>query len=216
MKNLFVLLLLLACAPLQATGNFDAHYGMGVMHLNFDVLTEIKLYTERNDKVAPAKTITFTVSGKGKTKTAKLETPNADNWLKPELLKPENLLFSMRVLSRETGWYQVMTNNGTHQTYWLRKIDGLDYYDWADELLRAASITRLKRETNPLRKFQASTIILPWDMNYADCFKPVKVLGQWIEIETRETCADGSTKIKSAWIQWRDEDGLLIDYSLLP
>ncbi|MCU0433672.1 MAG: hypothetical protein MUC87_09490 [Bacteroidia bacterium] len=216
MKTVFLFLLLAAMAPLRAATNFDMYYGMGVMHLNLEILTEIKLYSERNDKTAPAKTITFTVSGKGKTKTAKLETANTDKWLSPEILKPENMLFSMRVLSRETGWYQVMTNNGTHQTYWLRKIEGLEFYTWTDELLKSASVIRLTRDTNPLRTHQGSNVTLPWDMKYADCFKPLKILGIWMEVETRETCADGTTKIKSAWIQWRDDDGLLIDYSLLP
>ncbi len=210
-----ILILLFAAVRVNATTDFENHFGMGVMHLNFELLQEIKLYTDKNDKVAPAKTITFTVSGKGKSKTAKLETANTDNWLKPELLKPEKLLFSLRVLTRETGWYQVVVNNSNYTTYWVRKIEGLDFYSWSEELLRAASIVRLTRDTNPLRKFQNSTIIIPWDPNYADCFRPVKILGQWMEVETREVCADGTTKVKSAWIQWYDDERLLVDYSLI-
>ncbi|MGL5891380.1 MAG: hypothetical protein ACRC3B_15935 [Bacteroidia bacterium] len=215
MNYKLILILLFAAIRATAATDFDNHYGMGVMHLNFELLTEIKLYTDKNDKVAPAKTITFSVSGKGKSKTAKLETVNTDNWLKPELLKPEKLLFSMRVITRETGWYQLVVNNSIYTTYWVRKIEGLDFYSWSEELLRAASIVRLTRDTNPLRKFQGSSIIIPWDPNYADCFRGVKILGQWMEVETREVCADGTTKVRSAWIQWYDDERLLVDYSLI-
>lgn len=214
-KGLLFLLLLSATLPAAATV-FETTYGIGVLHLDFAVLTEIPLRNAADLKTAPEKTITFTVSGDRKSKTATLQTPNTDKWLAPELLQPENLLFSVRVLERQTGWFRVVVNNGSGKNYWVRNTEGLQFFSWSDEVVRAVSIVRTSRDTNPLRKFQSSSIILPWDPIYADCFRPLKVLGIWMEIETRETCADGTTKVKSAWIQWRDDEQLLVNYRLIP
>jgi hypothetical protein len=212
MKKYFFLFLLLAAFRVSAD-NFEKNCGIGILHLDFNKQTDITLCTSSDEKEV-AKHITFTVSGEKKNKTATLTTDNKDKWLEPEFLQPEKMILTLRVMERKTNWWYVMVNNRTRDCYWVHISEGTWFRPWLEEIRAAGTVARLDRNQNPIRKSQGSNLILPWDQNFKDCFHPVSCLGVWVELETNDACADGATKIKSGWVRWRDEDGLLITYTL--
>jgi hypothetical protein len=212
MKPIFLFVFLCTALHLRAD-DFEKNCGIGILHLDFLKQTDLALCSSADEK-AVVKHITFSLSGEKRNKTATLTSENKENWLAPEFLQPEKLILAMRVMERKTNWWYVMVNNRTRECYWVHISEGTWFRPWLEEIKAAATVTRLDRNQNPIRKSQGSNLILPWDQNFKDCFHPTACLGVWVEIETQETCADGTTKIKSGWFRWRDEEGLLITYTL--
>jgi hypothetical protein len=212
MKKLF-LLLALAVSPLLRADNFETAYGTGLVHFDLKTTTTVVFYSAPDTSKRMGTTLTFSYDKK--TKTATLVKGNENNWLKPEILDPAHLIFSMRCLEKSGGWFKVVTNNQSGATAYLHAADNMSYNTWIQEIQSAKQITRIKKETNPICKAASSPLTYPWDQKYPDCFRPITILGQWVKIETRSDCADGTTKIKEGWIRWRDDDNLLINYALL-
>lgn len=212
MKKL-LLLLALAVSPLLRADGFESTYGLGLVHFDLKTTSSIVFYSAADTSKRMATTLSFSYDKKAK--TAALTKGNESGWLSPEILDPAHLLLSMRCLEKSAGWFKVVTNNRTGATAYLHASDNMTYNTWLQEMETAKHVTRVKKETNPICKSPNNSLTYPWDAKYPDCFRPTVLLGQWMKVETRSDCADGTTKIKEGWIRWRDDDNLLINYSLL-
>lgn len=212
MKKLFFLLAL-AASPFLHAGNFETAYGIGLVHFDLKTTTTVTFYSAADTSKRMNTTLTFSYDKK--TKAATLVSGNENGWLKPEILDPAHMLFTLRCIEKSSGWFKVMTNNQSGACVYLHAADNISYNTWIQEIESAKQITRTKKEMNPICKSAGNALTYPWDQKYPDCFRPVTILGQWVKIETRSDCADGTTKIKEGWIRWRDDDNLLINYALL-
>jgi|GEM_PF-3356870 len=217
MKKLLPFLLLL-CASSVRANEFDDTYGVGVLHVDLTVISDLKFYpTWSPEKIAEdLKFETSNVDKKGKTKTSKLLSGNEKKWLEPEAFDPANMVFTMRVMEKKSGWFSVMVNNRTRQTYWVRAANGLGFNTWNDEIEFCLGVARTSKGENPLRKAPSSNFTLVWDEKLPECFKVEAVQGYWVRVSMKKDCPEGAQKFDEAWFKWRDEKDLFVSYQPAP
>jgi len=209
MKTLLTYILLLLTTNLLA----QTDLGLGLVSINFDDKTTLHFYSTPSDK-EPKRTIQFFND----------QTINSWNirdldkhkeWLKPEILWLDYSQFVFRCLTAKDNWLEVMVNNETEETLWLKKSDLTTFSDWENYLKEMLEVARLPDQQQKIRS-------LPTDNSEEiiyhgqDCFQVKSMKGDWIEIFTADYCdesyTESKTKIKSGWIKWRQGNKLLIEY----
>ena len=187
--------------------------GLGLVAINFDDKTTLDFYSAPNDK-KPNRTIQFfndeTISSwniRDLDKHAK--------WLKPEILQLDYSQFVFRCITVQDDWFNVMVNNETEETLWLKKNKWTTFSNWENFLKEMFGVARLTNQQQKIRTLpteDAEEIIYKGQ----DCFQVKSMKGDWIEIYTADYCdkhnTDIKTKIKSGWIKWREGNKLLIEY----
>ena len=218
MKKLITLFFLLTGMAAVRADDFVVNYGVGVVHIDLEVITDLKFYNaaEIGKLAQNLKFKSEVVDKKKKIKEATLVSGNEEKWLSPESFDMPGMLFTMRVMEKKSGWYYVMTNNSTRQCYWVRVVHGVDFNSWNDEVEFCLGVKRVDKDANPLRKAPNSNFTIPWDQKMTDCFKVAAVQGLWMRVETHKACAEGTIEVKEGWIRWRDEKDLLITYTPVP
>lgn len=218
MKKLITLLFLFTGVAAMRADDFTVTYGVGVVHIDLEVITDLKFY--KNSEIGKLeqnlKFKSEIVDKKKKRKEATLVSGNEQKWLEPESFDMPGMLYTMRVMEKKSGWYYVMINNRTRDCLWIRVVDGINFFSWNDEVEYCLGVKRVDKDANPLRKAPNSNFTILYDVKFADCFNVAAVQGFWMRVETKKECADGTTEVKEAWIRWRDEKDLLISYTPAP
>ncbi len=189
--------------------------GAGVVSIQFDDKTELKLYRDTLDS-DPVRVLKFfydsAVYGYN---IRSLDKHRA--WLDPELLWLEYGRFLLRCESAIGGWYKVVVNKSSGTTLWLRSGESNALVDWPSFLRSATGVVRLREHPQKIRATPSDSG-KPVAYTGPDCFQVRQVQGDWIEIFTHELCADVHPEIRkplqSGWIRWRRGAILLIEYFL--
>lgn len=209
MKLLIINILLLTAS--QASS--QTALGIGLVSIDFDDNTVLEFYSDTLDTV-PEKVIAF-FDDKSINSWNIKNLDEQKKWLSPESLWLDYSAFSLRILTRSDKWFDVIVNNETGKTYWLRDTELTEFEDWEKYLKHMFGVARLpefkqKIRTKPAENAQEITY------NGADCFIIKSMSGDWVEIVTPDQCNEGYTgsgsPIKSGWIKWRRGDALLINY----
>lgn len=189
--------------------------GKGLLSVNFDDKTIIAFYANKDDKT-PAKTIEFFNDKSINSFNIKNLTTQS-KWLSPEILLLDYSLLVFRVRASNENWAEVIVNNTTGESYWIRTNKSMTQLTWQAFLKDKFGVSRLNASKQKIKKFPSATSS---DLNYKgkDCFQVKSMKGDWIEIFTADYCdesyTDSKTKIKSGWIKWREGNKLLIEYSI--
>ncbi|MEZ0005058.1 hypothetical protein ABH942_000401 [Flavobacterium sp. 28YEA47A] len=202
LQALFILFTLNAAA--------QSDLGIGIVTIKFTGNTVLNLYTAAYDK-EPKEVIEFyqdEVTGSPDIKN--IET--VEKWLKPEgfFLDYDQLIF--RCKSEERFWIEIIVNNETGESYWIRKTKSVDLDTWDGFLKNAFMVSRnsFPQEIKTQPSDAARTI--PFEDE--DCFQVKSMKGDWIQIFTAPHCDETSNPIKSGWIRWKEGNEILIDYFL--
>ena len=209
MKLLVINFLLL----FSTQGWSQTELGIGLVSIDFDDKTVLKFYSDTLER-EPEKVVEFFDDKKINSWNIK-DYDKQKIWLKPEVLWLDYFSFTFRSLAQTDNWLDVIVNNETGKTYWLKKTDKVKFRNWEEYLKNMFGVTRLldfpqkiRKEPNdnsPEIKYQGT-----------DCFIVESLEGDWIEISTPDYCdenfTDSKTPIKSGWIKWRKGDELIIDY----
>jgi hypothetical protein len=138
-------------------------------------------------------------------------------WLNPESLVPESYSFILRCVSETNDWFEIIVNDDTGLTMWLRKSDSCIFMTWETYLQGMYGIERLP---DLYQKIKVSPNKNSKEIKYTgqDCFQVNSMDGEWIEIFTAPYCdeddLENNPRIESGWIRWREGNKLLIDYTL--
>ena len=194
----------------------ETNLGNGIVSINFDNKPIVRFYKSPNDKKA-VRTIEFFDDNSVKSLNIKnLETQK--QWLKPELLSLEYPAFNFRCKSKANGWYEVIVNNRTGKTFWIKKQRFTKFLTWEAFLKSEFVVYRMSRYKQAIRKLPSN---VSTKIKYVgeDCFEVKSMKGEWIEIFTSDFCKSGygenkKTILKSGWIKWKNGNTLLIDYRL--
>ncbi len=187
--------------------------GVGLVSVNFDDKTVLRFY-ERTSDASTAKTIEF-FDDKSINSFNIKNLPAHEDWLSPQSLWLDYFSFTFRCKSRRPGWFEVIVNNETGKTYWLRNNKLVSFGTWEQYLKGMFAVERsekVKQKIFHSPNARSSTI------NYKgrDCFQVKAMRGEWIEIATAQHCdqsyTNSETKINSGWIKWRRGNELLIYY----
>ncbi|MEO8073501.1 MAG: hypothetical protein ABI686_09655 [Acidobacteriota bacterium] len=139
-------------------------------------------------------------------------------WLKPEALWLDYSTFSFRCKSKTENWFQVIVNNESGQTLWIKREKFTKFSSWAVYLKSKFVVERLPNHKQAIRMLPLNSSP---QIKYVgeDCFQIRSMKGEWIEVFTSDFCRSGyadnnKTIVKSGWLKWKNANTLLINYLL--
>ncbi|PKW29935.1 hypothetical protein [Flavobacterium lindanitolerans] len=188
----------------------QSELGIGIATIKYTSNSVLNLYAAAYDK-EPKQIIQFyqdEVTGSPDIR----DIESVEKWLKPEgfFLDYDQLVF--RCKSEERFWIEVIVNNETGESYWIRKTKSVDLDTWEGFLKNAFMISRNSFPQEIKAQPNDSARTIPFDGE--DCFQVKSMKGDWIQIFTGSHCDDDGNPIKSGWIRWKQENEILIDYFL--
>lgn len=205
MKFLQAILLFLS---LSAAAQADL--GIGIATVKLTGNTILKLYTDPYGK-EPKRVLEFFTEENTESLDMK-DIENHEKWLKPEGFTLEEGQIIFRCKSEERFWIEIIVNNETGESFWLKKTKAIDLNTW-DGFLKGAFMISRNEFPQEIRT-QPSNEAKEVQFDGEECFQVKTVKGDWIQIFTAPHCDDISGNLKSGWIRWKDENKLLIDYFL--
>jgi hypothetical protein len=185
--------------------------GTGIVKIEFNDKTVLDFYSKPTDKVHSKRIEFFDDKEINSWNIKNLKTEQT--WLKPEVLWLDYSQFSFRCKSTNDEWLELIVNNNSGQTYWIKKNKTTIFLTWEEYLKQMFAVNRLADHKQKIRKQPSDTAD---EIKYEgrDCFQVISLKGDWIEIFTTDYCDQGQNKkeIKSGWIKWRRGNELLINY----
>jgi len=208
MKRTYVLILTL-CLSLFAAAKTEL--GIGVIVIDFSENTVVEFYDSPELNLKPVKSIMFYDDHVNQVwKIKNMETHKS--WLKPEAYNPLYDLLAFRCISKKDGWIEVMVNNNTGQTFWIKSSDITLFSDWLTFLQKGKCISRGKTEVQILEKPEENAKQI--EFNGKDCFGIKSMKDEWIEITIPMEDKKGDSEEKTGWMKWKNGNDLLIKYSI--
>jgi len=211
----FKMKILLASILLVLTTNIfgQTDLGIGLVSINFDDKTSLHFFSSPKEN-EPIRIIQF-FNDKSINSWNIRDFNKQKDWLKPEILLLDYSSLIFRCLKVTDKWFNVIVNNETNETLWIKKDDLTTFSDWESYLKEMFGVARLSDQPQIIRSLPTEN---SEEIEYKgeDCFQVKSMKGEWIEIFTSEYCdesyTDSKTIIKSGWIKWRKGNELLIEY----
>ena len=187
----------------------QAELGIGLVDIDFDDKTVIHFYDTPHAR-SPARTLRF-LDDKSINGWNIVDLPSIRKWLEPESLWLEYSSLVFRCRSRRAGWMQVIVNNGTGKSYWVRAAPNLQFKTWEAFLKGMFSVARAKRFP---QKILARPVVGSRAVRSVgrDCFDVMKMSGDWIQVRQAGHCEGTDRSFRSGWLRWRRGNSLLIEY----
>ena len=206
MKFLTIILFLFA---INASAQTDL--GIGIVSIDFIDKTVLSFFKKTSD-AKPQYVLKF-FNDKSINSTNIKNIEKEKNWLNPEVLWLDYNYFIFRCKSQTKDAFEVVVNNKTGETLWLKKSKSTIFKTWENYLKGMFMIKRLPSDHNDIR-FNSSENAPENIFTGEECFQVRSMKGDWIEISTGESCEEDGSILKSGWIKWRDGNKLLIEYFL--
>lgn len=185
--------------------------GTGIVKIEFDDKTIVDFYDKLTDKTQSKRIEFFDDKSINSWNIKNLDKEKT--WLKPEVLWLDYSQFNFRCKTHANGWLEVIVNNETGKTLWIKETKKTKFLTWENYLKDMFGVSRLENEKQKIRNSPSDN---EQEIKYqgADCFQVKTLKGDWIEIFTGDHCDEygSKTQIKSGWIKWRRGDKMLIEY----
>jgi len=183
--------------------------GIGLVDVNFDDKTVIHFY--KTPRVtSPSRTIKF-FDDKSINSWNIVDLQSARTWLAPESLWLDYHSFVFRCIAKRAGWLQVIVNNRTGESFWIRSSQKIRFSTWDSFLKRMFSITRNDRFPQKLRA-EPSDTAQEIRFRGRDCFDVIAMRGDWVRVKQAGHCESPDKRFRSGWIRWRRGRTLHIEY----
>lgn len=187
--------------------------GIGLVSIDFDDKTVLDFYSDTLAK-EPEKEIEFFDDRTVNSWNIK-DLEKQKEWLQPEVLWLDYFAFTFRCLNQTDKWFEIIVNNETKTTYWLKRTDSTKFNNWEEYL---KDMFGVERDPSFPQQIRTEPTDNSSEIHYrgTDCFVVKSMKGDWIEITTPDYCDENftysKTPIKSGWIKWRQGDKLTINY----
>jgi hypothetical protein len=133
----------------------------------------------------------------------------APPWFAPHHLKLDYDMLYLKVVGVTGDFAEVVVNKVTGRTAYINRYAGKIIY-WPDFLLHVHSIKMLPEREQTIR---VKPLDYAGEVNIPHVFmKPVMVKEKWVKVQLLD---DDFQDVGEGCVRWRDENGLLIGYSLL-
>jgi hypothetical protein len=123
--------------------------GIGLVSIDFDEQTVLEFYSDTL-ATEPKKVIEFFDDRTINSWNIK-NLEKQKEWLKPELLWLDYSAFTFRSLTRSDKWFEVIVNNETGGTYWLKNTELTEFKDWEEYLKNMFGVERLSNYPQKIR-----------------------------------------------------------------
>lgn len=137
------------------------------------------------------------------------EITYAPPWLVPEHLKMDYEILHFKILSINRDFIRVDVNKTNNRFAYVDRHAGTISY-WPDFLLKVQTVDFPHNQPQTIRARPlnyAGQVTLEFEF-----MKPLQIQNDWMEVELQN---GNFQKVGEGWIQWRDDEKLLIEYSLL-
>lgn len=135
---------------------------------------------------------------------------SAPPYLMPAHMKMDYGLLLFKIISITKHFIEIEVNASLDQTAWVSR-EVCNIMLWPEFLLNVYSVEIIDTIQNPLRVVPFSHGGLLRYMNYS-IMEPVQIKGDWMQV----ILYDGNlNKLDYGWIRWRENNKLLVEYSLL-
>ena len=120
----------------------QAELGIGLISIDFNDSTSLFFYSHHED-VQAVQTLQFyydsTING--------VYAHNIDKqtWLRPEALNLDYDIFLLRCKSEDKSEFEVIVNNETGKTYWVKKVGNVRFLTWEEYLKNTFSVRRFSQ-----------------------------------------------------------------------
>lgn len=144
-----------------------------------------------------------------KTEITNYDLVYAPPWLLPEHYKLDYDIFYLKLISVGNDFVEVSVNDKMHKISFLDRFAGEILY-WPEFLLRVNSVELLPGSDQKIRikpLDYAGEVIIEYDF-----LKPVLIQDEWMSVELYD---QDYNRLGKGWIRWKDDNKLLISYSLL-
>ncbi|AZQ44182.1 hypothetical protein [Nonlabens ponticola] len=202
------IIILLVLNLVSLTSLSQSELGIGIVSINFNNNNNTLIdFYEGSDLNKKVKTIEFFKDESINSWNIK-DLENQQQWLQPESLWLDYHQFSFRTKTNETDCFEIYVSDT--KTMWIKNTDYIEFHTWEEYLQNMFSIERVDKNTQNIysKPFTNSEIVKLGSKE--DCFTVIRMQNDWIEVETGEHCENGR-KIKG-WLEWRNDDKLLINY----
>jgi len=184
--------------------------GVGLVSLGLPENSTVRFYARSSDR-SPAKTLEF-FHDKSTNSRSIRDLEKQSGWFSPELWGVDDNPLLFRCKSRTSSGFEVIVNNDTGKTYWIKQSRSTRFMSWGKYL---RDMFAIERDKNFGQKIYSAPRTSSNEINYQgkDCFTVKSMRGDWIEITTPDYChlyTESKTKIKSGWIKWRKGNELMI------
>lgn len=144
-----------------------------------------------------------------KTELTNYDLIYAPPWLLPEHYKLDYDIFYFKLISVGRDFVEVSVNDKIPMISYLDRYAGEILY-WPDFLLKVNSVELLPDSD---QKIRIKPLDYAGEVNIKyEFLAPVLIQDEWMMVNLID---DNYTKLGQGWIQWKDNDKLLITYSLL-
>lgn len=133
----------------------------------------------------------------------------APPWLVPEHMNMDYEILHFKILSINRDFVQININKTNNKFAYVDRHSGTISY-WPDFLLKVHVVEFPNNEVQTIRERP---------LNYAgqvsigfEFMKPIQIQKDWMEVELQD---QNHQKVGEGWIRWRNQENLLIEYSLL-
>jgi hypothetical protein len=182
----------------------DYSIGLGFFKPNFIKNNKINIYGNPSPNNTPIDSIIFKTNEHGNRDIA-----YAPEWLKPHHLKLDYDILYFKILSISNKYIEVIGNTMDEKAIFISIEDG-EVIRWNDFLLNVNSVEFINKNTN--RIYENNTMSGKRIKTVYSFLKPISIQDDLMEVEL----IDDNYKAKGkGWIRWKDENQLLISYSLL-
>jgi len=181
--------------------------GFGVV--SFDEKTVLPFFADSDASKQPVQVVRFYHEPAINSLSFRVEGKGSYSLLRPEGHKLDYSIFDLPVRSKRDGWLEVLADQESGKTLWVREDQTVRFADWLSKMQGAFAVARVDRAGNPLRAEPAGTGN-EVKITGRDCFKVSEMRGDWIRVVQQDICNGRSSSRGSGWVRWRDTQGCLL------
>jgi hypothetical protein len=135
--------------------------------------------------------------------------------IKDYFIEEPHYIIIFNCLRQVGDYYEIVTNEQTMETMWIKKSNLISYKSWGNFLKSTVCVSQIDIVSNPVRKKQDGLEIQVDDTE--PCWEVIDVKDNWLFIKYPSFYLDDSDSIQinfRGWIKWYEEDEIIINYYL--
>lgn len=169
-------------------------------------------YKQRGDSQI-ARELSFYFDWANIPRKVKVWEDDYNSWFSPMSGDTSDLDYYLTCKSRNGDWVEVVVNEKTKETLWLKNSFHVRFISW-DKINKRKRWVKVKANTTIYGSRDTSSAKLIPEVN---CFQIDRVKGDWMKLSTRDSelcgCNDQNV-LKNVWIRYRTRESLLIEVNI--
>lgn len=227
MKQLYIILAILAFSLHLPADEFENKYGRGVVHIQFDSVSTVEFFSAPGAETASHHISILRNAWNIGTHYVSFDSINfvdtVPKWFSPlfYITRGEYARIDIIAVDSSNGYYRTILKDDQGRDVWVKKSKHIQFLSWFGFYSSVANIELVSTEIilsdSPTERAHRvnHTNLIPQDGKYS--LRPLEVKGFWMKVELQypDVFPGLPWHIHTGWIQWRDEKQPLVKYNLM-